>query len=137
MRRAAFLITSTIMFCILYLNYGSVVAQGGVNVVTLDQVRLRGGPGTSFDTVTVIPFNTALVAVGRNETFDWVKVNYNGQFGWISARFVRFQQGKLADLPVGDGTTPVSVGGTDPVAVPTGPVDGSLIELSPYGYTDT
>jgi uncharacterized protein YraI len=82
-----------------------VSAQTGVQVTTRDNVQLRSGPGTSFESFGTVPFNTTLPALGRNEDGSWIQVDYNGTIGWIVAYMLNLQ-GDVNALPVGGGAVP-------------------------------
>jgi uncharacterized protein YraI len=102
-----------IKFLILLLVFGttvSVIAQSDVTITTTSAVNLRSGTDIEFDSVGVVPFNTTLPALGRNEDTTWVQVNYNGTIGWIALYLVNWS-GDLDSLPVGgvDATTSVPV----------------------------
>jgi uncharacterized protein YraI len=57
---------------------------------TLDYtVRLRSAPNTTSDTLARIPFEAVVQAVGRTGNGQWLQVTYNGQTGWIAARYGR------------------------------------------------
>lgn len=60
---------------------------------TLDYtVRLRSAPDTNSETLARIPFKTVIQAVGRSADNAWLQVIFNGQTGWVAARF-----GRLSD----------------------------------------
>jgi uncharacterized protein YraI len=62
-------------------------------------VRLRSAPNISSDTLTRIPYRTVVQAIGRSADNVWLQVIFNGQTGWVAARY-----GHLSDdinrLPV-------------------------------------
>jgi len=78
----------------------TVSAQSEVMVTTTDNVQLRSGPGRDFSSLGVVPYNTTLPGIGRNEDSSWVQVNYNGTVGWI-ATFLLNWTGNVDMLPVG------------------------------------
>ncbi len=54
--------------------------------VTNDSARnmnLRAGPGLNWEITGVLPAEETLVANGRDEEGDWVRVVRNGAFGWV------------------------------------------------------
>lgn len=89
-----------VLCAVLLFSQAPVALAQDVTVTTLYSVRLREGPGTDFAVVTTIPFNVSVSAVGRNADSSWIQVNYEGQVGWVAARFVRVR-GALDSLPVG------------------------------------
>jgi uncharacterized protein YraI len=62
-------------------------------------VRLRSAPDTNSDTLARVPFKTVVQAIGRSSDNVWLQVIFNGQTGWVAARY-----GQLSDdinrLPV-------------------------------------
>jgi uncharacterized protein YraI len=62
-------------------------------------VRLRSAPTTSSDTLTRINFKTVVQAVGRSADNAWLQVIFNGQTGWIAARYGRLS-GDISSLPI-------------------------------------
>ncbi len=80
---------------------GSSVPAGGVTArVLVTALRLRAGPSTATQILTVIPFNTVVPVLGRNARSTYVKVDFNGTVGWISVFFVRITGARVATLPV-------------------------------------
>ena len=63
-------------------------------------VRLRAGPSSQFQTLTIIPFNVNITIYGRNATRTWYKVGYNGLYGWVAAAFIRPNDLKASQIPV-------------------------------------
>jgi fermentation-respiration switch protein FrsA (DUF1100 family) len=115
-----------------------VSAQSGVTALTLNELRLRRGPGTQYEIITTIPPNTTLPATARSAAFDWIRVNFEGQDGWIYAAQLRFN-GNINALPVQDANTappqaPQQGGG--PTPTPTPPPDGSIESLNLHASTD-
>jgi uncharacterized protein YraI len=74
--------------------------------ITRDFVNLRSGPGTNFETITIIDPEVTVDIVGRNEAATWIQVNVNGQSGWMSRSYVSLISGAIAALPVTDGGAP-------------------------------
>lgn len=75
------------------------ISPWGVYVTTQDAVSFRAGPGTNFARTAVVPPVTTLPAVGRSPRGNWIQVTYNGQRGWLSARYLVWS-GNLTLLPV-------------------------------------
>src|SRR5215470_3246280 len=77
-------------------------AQGTVTVTALyDGLRLRSGPGTQFNTLTTIPYQTKLPALARSADSQWVGVQYQDKRGWVNISTVQVN-GDLASLPIKD-----------------------------------
>jgi len=57
-------------------------------------LRLRSGPGTNYEIIMVVPNDSAVVERGYNDdSFEWVYVEYNGKYGWLSSEFLIFSDG--------------------------------------------
>jgi uncharacterized protein YraI len=68
--------------------------------VTQVNLRLRSGPGISYQSLTIAPAGTTVAAIGRNTATDWIQVQYGGQTGWMAAWFLNFSSGSAGALPV-------------------------------------
>ena len=69
---------------------GDMTGTGRYRVVTRSGLRLRGGPGTAFDIITVLEFGTVLEVVGRSG--DWAKVdlvNDGAPDGFVHGAFLQ------------------------------------------------
>jgi Bacterial SH3 domain len=81
----------------------SVVPVGPVTArVLVTALRFRAAPSSTAPILTTIPFGTVLPVLGRNARRTYIKVNYNGVFGWVSSFYVRLSGARLAALPVVD-----------------------------------
>jgi uncharacterized protein YraI len=76
-----------------------VVSGDALDFTTSYSVRLRSAPSTSSQTLATIPFNTTIQAIGRTGDYQWLQVVYNGQTGWVAARFGRLND-DINRLPV-------------------------------------
>jgi dienelactone hydrolase len=120
-------------------NLNPTSAQSGVFVTTRDSMNLRLGAGREHSVVAVVPFNTRLPALSRSADSAWIRVDYNGQIGWLSAEFLNIE-GDANALPVGDAPIPVNNPGnsgnpTDPNVPPAASNNGAIIELSGLAET--
>jgi hypothetical protein len=68
--------------------------------VTIDGLRLRSAPDYVSPTITSLPLGAEVAVLGRNAARTFVKVNYNGTVGWLSAYYVRLSAGWVGALPV-------------------------------------
>lgn len=89
-------------------------------VYTLDNAKLRTGPGVSYEIITTIPFSTPLSAIGRNDTGAWILVDNNGQQGWVYGQLLEFT-GPTFNLPVVDTVLPGPGGSGDTDTKPKPP----------------
>lgn len=82
-------------------------AGGGADVPTVDALeftalytlRMRAAPGGTADELAVIPHQTILRATGRSSDNAWLLVDYEGQTGWVAARYGKLS-GSIASLAV-------------------------------------
>ncbi|MFC4404016.1 N-acetylmuramoyl-L-alanine amidase [Gracilibacillus xinjiangensis] len=58
-----------------------------------EQLNVRSGPGTAFDAIGKV--NPPDVYPILKETEDWVKIDYNGQTGWVSKDYVTIEESDL------------------------------------------
>lgn len=77
-------------------------------------VNLRSGPGTGFEVVEILQYQTQLVFVGRNQSSTWLYARVNeGLEGWLSYTFVRVE-GDVNSLPIMENARPdVALAGTN------------------------
>ncbi|MCZ2095336.1 MAG: SH3 domain-containing protein [Anaerolineae bacterium] len=76
------------------------------------EANLRGGAGTSFPVVGVLPGGASATADGRNEQSDWVRIQIEDGVAWVFARLVSWE-GDLSALDVllpTDMTSPFKAG---------------------------
>ena len=87
---------------------GSTILPGSVPsdtwVTTQDYVALRQGPSRSFPILVTVPAALTIPAYGRTSDTSWVQVEYQGQRGWIAARYLVWT-GDVINLTV-DGVNP-------------------------------
>ena len=87
---------------------GSTILPGSVAsdtwVTTQDYVALRQGPGRSFPILMTVPAALTIPAYGRTSDTSWVQVEYQGQRGWVAARYLVWT-GDVINLTV-DGLNP-------------------------------
>jgi len=84
-------------------------AQDAVTVRTVYEMRLRGGPGTQFGTVAIVPPNTVLVLEARDEETAWLLGHTeDGAYrGWVAALYTAVLSGSVHWLPVSAEVLPV------------------------------
>lgn len=77
----------------------STVLQGpltGTLCQDCTRVRLRKTPGTAGEILGIIPTNVAFAISARSDDGRWLQITLpDGQTGWVSAQFVRQQDGTL------------------------------------------
>lgn len=72
----------------------------GLRATTQANLRLRSGPGTSFQILDVAPAGTVVAVTGRNASGDWIRVEYQGRVGWMAAWHTTIGGGNLNAAPV-------------------------------------
>lgn len=79
----------------LLVTNGSVVqAQSTIAVVTdPDGVNLRGGPGTNFVSLAVLPKGSELQVLGAKVNAEWLPVSFQGRIGFVDEDFVEVRSG--------------------------------------------
>ncbi len=132
--RRLLLIIGLILVGVLF-SFGTILAQTGVTVLTLADLRLRTGPGTQFDVVATIPVNTTLTANARTAAGDWVRVDFKGQIGWVYAAQLRIK-GNFFSLPVGNAQSTAVPGVPEATPTPTPPPNGAVESLNLMVSTD-
>ncbi len=75
-------------------------SSSGVRATTQANLRLRSGPGTNHQILTVLPFGTTVNVVARNASGDWIQVTHQGRTGWVAAWLTVVSGGNFNALPV-------------------------------------
>ena len=111
----------------------------GFSGTVLIRVNVRGGPGTSFESLGMLEDGAVVTLLAKNATASWFQVEYpsgSDEVGWVTAQYI--QTSYSADLPVVDEFgKPISTGTPGPsptamLATPTlgaAPEDGDSITL--------
>lgn len=89
---------------------GEAFSQGVfIEIIAPDNVNVRGGPSTNDERIGSITGNTPIIADGRSEAGDWLRVILSEEgvepieYGWVSAQFFSAVAGDdFATLPVVD-----------------------------------
>ncbi len=82
---------------------------GPVTLVTLTNLRLRAAPSTAARIYTTAPQGTTLIATAISPNYRWLRVDYNGQGGWMARQYLELQSGDVATLPVSSEYVPPAV----------------------------
>lgn len=81
-------------------NFVVTAAEGATTAATTAvNLRLRGGPDTTYRVLDVVPAGTTVTAFGRIEDGSWIQVEYDDTVGWMAAWYTDVG-GDLNDLPV-------------------------------------
>ena len=87
-------------------------ATPALTVTVTSYANVRAGPGTEHDIRFLLTVDTPVHVVGRNAEGDWLRIEHEGQAGWIFGTLTDIGAEALAALP-GASAPPV------PVAEPT------------------
>ena len=110
---------------------GSESSNAGNRAVVIQQLNIRNGPGTNFNSIGILNPNDVVNLTGKNTDGTWLQIDSpaapDGK-GWINAAFVRVNN--LNDLPIvsilgdviGTGTPTVTPLPATPTIVPA-PMD--------------
>ena len=83
-------------------NFVVTSGEGATTVATTTvNLRLRGGPGTTYRILDVAPNGTTVTVIGRTADGSWIQVEYEDTVGWMAAWYTDVS-GDLNDLPVTD-----------------------------------
>jgi len=98
-------------------------ATTGLFVTTQFRVNVRSGPGTEYTILGKLTPADSLDITGQNADATWLRVNFNGQEGWVFADVVEVT-GALESAPVVEAgpTAVLREGVTPPGAAASGEV---------------
>jgi hypothetical protein len=71
-----------------------------VSALVRTRLRLRQFPSNTAPILTVIPSRTYVPVYGKDASQRFVKVIYNGLFGWVAVRYVTLNGATLNQLPI-------------------------------------
>lgn len=91
----------------------------GIPATILGTVNMRSGPGTSYRVLATAQSGASALALGRNESMDWVLVRSGSQDGWVFWEYIQLTSGYISQLPVSD----VVVTGTSAPAADEAPAE--------------
>lgn len=73
---------------------GGAGSDSGFSAVVIQQLNIRSGPGTSFNSLGILNADDVVSLAGKNRDGTWLQVEFasgpNGK-GWVSAAFVKAQ----------------------------------------------
>jgi uncharacterized protein YraI len=109
-----------------------VPAAEGPRATVEQQVNVRGGPGTGFDSVGTLPPGAVVMPIGKDATGAWLQIHYPAgadTTGWVAAQYL--QASDLGSLQVldeagGNSTPSPSTNEPTPIAA-SAPADGDSL----------
>lgn len=111
-------------------------APSDITAFATTTVVLRSGPGTTFDRIGTVPYQSAVPVLGRTADSQWIFIDNQGQTGW-SAAWLFTYSGDLSSAPVvppdGTGTPPDAPppSGGDPTGVNAVPDFNLILRAGP------
>ncbi|PJF41852.1 MAG: hypothetical protein CUN55_11190 [Phototrophicales bacterium] len=75
-----------------------------LTATTNDVANFRAGPELTYSIITTLDAGTTVLVDGRRSDNLWLRVNYNGQQGWIFAGLLDVQ-GNIESLPIVESAT--------------------------------
>lgn len=71
-----------------------------VQARALGNMRLREGPGNSFDRIASIPWGAVVKVIGLSSDRKWIQIDFNGMQGWSSRDWYEVIEGDIDALPI-------------------------------------
>lgn len=105
MRKKAFWLA--LLFGVLLLITGSTLAQSGVRVVVVNEfANVRVVPAIGAEVRGTVPAGWVFEIVSaRSPDNEWLRVDFNGDEGWVNVATLVVLSGSIASLPVADPRT--------------------------------
>jgi hypothetical protein len=98
-------------------------------IVEVDLLNLRGGPGTIFPVLGMLPLGSTVPISGRNAAYpDWWQVRNAADVAWVYAPMVR-AAGPLAQVPAVEVATLAPPPPPEPTKLVYDPLSGELKEV--------
>jgi uncharacterized protein YraI len=100
MRRTAFIL---LMLAILLSTVGSLAQSGVRAVVVNDSANVRIAPALGAEVIANVPAGYVFeIVTGRSGDGQWIRVEFNGEEGWVNVAPLTILSGDVGSLPVGD-----------------------------------
>ena len=72
------------IFCIIFFSFD--IFSQSYKTITSD-LELRSGPSSSYEILLIIP-NGSIVQIDEDCECEWLKVNYNGDVGYLNSKYL-------------------------------------------------
>ena len=140
MRKAAFWLVT-----LLCLSLSSALAQGAVRGVVVSEVaNVRIVPALGADVVANVPGGWDFVATGRSPDNEWLRIDFNGDEGWLHISTLVILEGDINALTVADPRT-IPYGGfespragmSNATSAITGKLSSKRLDLTPFAAGET
>ena len=95
------------------------------------RVNVRSGPGLQYTRLGVLAFGDSVDITGQTADGIWLRVNFNGQEGWVSGTVVDVT-GTIEGAPVVEAGAGATVDDTAPVAESTVEASGEVVVRTRY-----
>jgi N-acetylmuramoyl-L-alanine amidase len=73
-------------FCLILLILFSSIITNAQSYVTIQDIHVRKGAGTKYETLGVLPKGSTVEVLGL--TREWGKISFEGNNGYISTKFL-------------------------------------------------
>lgn len=101
-----------------------------ININAGSNLHLRRFDNSASESLALIPSATTFTVAGRTADGVWLRVDFDGQTGWVASQYVRLTRNgrafELADVPVVGGAAS-TLSSTGNAAAPSGSVAGGAI----------
>ncbi|NWF69783.1 MAG: SH3 domain-containing protein [Chloroflexi bacterium] len=102
-KRALWLVT---LVALLWVTIGVSSAQEGLTVlITSEFANIRIIPALGAEVIASVPAASRYPATGRSADNQWVRIDFNGEEGWLNITTLVVQGGDINSLPVADPRT--------------------------------
>lgn len=91
------------------------------SAVVVQQINVRSGPGTAFNSLGILNANDVIRLTGKNRDGSWLQIEFSGGAGgkgWVNAAFVRTQDADALPIVADSGEV---VGTGTPASTPLPP----------------
>lgn len=86
--------------CGLLLTVTGIVSAQDISGTTLDTINLRAQPSIGDNVLLHIPINVNVSIQGRNSIGNWLFITVDGTSGWVSSRYISWDDVELSSIPV-------------------------------------
>ncbi|MGB3101126.1 MAG: SH3 domain-containing protein, partial [Psychrobacillus psychrotolerans] len=91
-------ITVIFLSTLLLLPYVQADAQENEVTVNVASLKVRTGPGLTYDTIGSVTKNDKLDIIGKEN--DWLQINFGGTTGWVASWYTTKESLKLSNKQI-------------------------------------
>ena len=78
----------------------------GISGLVLQPIKIRSGPGTTFDALGTLSPNDVVMVKGKDSGGDWMQIEFKAGTGWVASQFLKLAG--FESLPVTADTLPTA-----------------------------